>query len=73
MIDQEQAIEIARKIAQAEDWAFAEPIYVVVRKKWTGAIDRYEIETAHGLKGSKANFTIDAKTGEIQSKGYISR
>ena len=73
MIEKEQAIEIARKRAVANNWAFVEPINVVVRRGWFGKISRYELETNAGNRGTKARFVIDANSGEIISEGYISR
>lgn len=73
MIDQQQAVEIAQKRAIENDWAFAEPLSVVIRKSWGGKVIRYEIESNSGMRGSKARFVIDAATGEITSEGYIPR
>jgi hypothetical protein len=38
-----------------------------------GGVNRFEIETNAGMRGTKARFTIDAKTGEILSEGYVPR
>ncbi len=73
MIERDQAIEIARKRATAKEWAFVEPLNVVIRRSWLGAVSRFEIETNAGNRGTKAHFVIDAKTGEIVSEGYVSR
>jgi uncharacterized membrane protein YkoI len=73
MIERDQAIEIARQRAAEKDWAFVEPLDVVIRRGWSGAVSRIEIETNAGNRGAKARFVIDAKTGEIVSEGYVSR
>ncbi len=73
MIDRDQAVEIARKRAAEKKWAFVEPLNVVIRRSWLGAISRFEIETNAGKRGTKVRFVIDAKTSEIVSEGYISR
>lgn len=73
MIEQSQAIDIARKRATEKGWAFAEPLEVVVRRGWLGGITRFEIETNANKRGTKARFVIDAKTGEVVSEGYIER
>lgn len=73
MIDRDQAIDIARKRSQENDWAFAEPLNVIHRQGWFGKAGRYEIETNSGKRGTKAQFTIDEKTGDIISEGYIPR
>jgi hypothetical protein len=73
MIKRGQAVEIARKRAAEKGWAFVEPLNVVTRRGWSGAVSRFEIETNAGNRGTKARFVIDAKTGDIVSEGYIPR
>jgi hypothetical protein len=73
MIEQSDAIEIARARATEQGWAFAEPVDVVHRRGWLGQPDRFEIETNAGKRGTKARFVIDAVTGMIVSEGYIPR
>jgi len=73
MIEQDQAITIARDRASALGWAFAEPLEIVVRRGWFGGISRFEIETNAGKRGTKACFVINAETGEIVSEGYLPR
>ena len=73
MIDQTLAIEIARKRAEEKSWIFAEPLEVIIRRGWFGGINRFEIETNAGKRGTKARFVIDAKTGEVIAEGYIAR
>ncbi len=73
MIERDEAIKIARDCASTKGWAFAEPLNVTIRRGWFGGIIRFEIETNAGKRGTKAHFVIDAKTGDIISKGYIKR
>jgi uncharacterized membrane protein YkoI len=73
MIERDQAVEIARKRASEKGWAFAEPLDVMIRRGWFGGVNRFEIETNAGNRGTKARFVVDAKTGEIVSEGYILR
>lgn len=73
MINRETAIEIARTRATENGWTFAEPVQVVHRRGWFGQSDRFEIETNAGMLGTKSSFTIDAKTGEVISEGYLPR
>lgn len=73
MIDRDTAIEIARKRATENGWAFSEPLEVVERMRWFGGVDRYEIVTNAGMRGTKARFVVDATTGKIRDEGYISR
>ena len=73
MIDQKEAIELARKRALEKGWAFSEPVYVIERRGWRKGITCFEIETNAGKRGTKALFSVDAKTGAILSEGYIPR
>jgi hypothetical protein len=73
MIDQNAAIEIARKRAEEKGWGFAEPLHIVEHRGWRKGITRFEIWTNGSNRGTKARFTVDAKTGEIIEEGYIPR
>lgn len=73
MIDRDAAIEIARKRAEENGWAFSEPVTVVHRRGWFGGSKRFEIETNAGKLGTKARFVIDTATGGVISEGYIPR
>lgn len=73
MIEQPQAVAIARARAQKNGWPFVEPLQVVERRGWFGGARRFEIETNSGNRGTKARFVIDAKTGEVVSEGYVPR
>jgi len=70
-IGRDQAIEIARKRAEENGWIFDEPLDVIVRHDWSGPVRHFEIKTHAGYLGTKARFTIDAKTGKIIHEGYI--
>lgn len=73
MIDQNEAIEIARKRAEEKGWPFVEPLYIIERRGWHKGTTCFEIWTNGSNRGTKARFTVDAKTGEIISEGYIPR
>ncbi|MDR2154829.1 MAG: PepSY domain-containing protein [Burkholderiaceae bacterium] len=73
MIEQDQAIEIARKYAEGRKWRFGGPFNVLIRRNWSGTIRHFDIETNAGSLGTKAFFAIDAKTGRIISSAYIPR
>jgi hypothetical protein len=74
MVDRDTAIEIARKRAEENGWAFIEPLEVIERKAWFGNKSiRFDINTGMGYRGANARFEIDAATGEIISEGYIPR
>ena len=73
MIKRDEAIEIARKRAEHNGWAFVEPLGVLHRRGWTGGAGRFEIETNAGKLGSKARFVIDAANGDVIEEGYVPR
>lgn len=73
MIDEAEAIAIARATANEQGWAFVEPVTATLRRQWFGAGGRWEIRTnARGL-GAIARFVIDASDGRVIEKGYIPR
>ena len=73
MISEQTAIEIARKRALENKWAFAEPVEIFLRNSWLGKPKYFEIETTAKNMGTKVRFRIDAMTGSIVEEGYISR
>ena len=73
MITETDAVDIARARAAEQGWAFVDPVQVAVRRRWSGQIFRYEIETNAGKLGAKARFVLDAETGAILSEGYVPR
>ena len=74
MIEQDQAIEIARKRAEEKGWEFNEPVNVFTFRKWVGfgAVSRFEILENAGNPSTKAHFVIDAKTGVVLSEEHVS-
>ena len=73
MIDQVEAIAIARLAADKEGWGFAEPVIAHLRRSGSGQLDRWEIWTNGLNRGTKARFVIDARDGRVIEKGYIPR
>jgi uncharacterized membrane protein YkoI len=73
MITGSEAIEIARARAGEKGWAFVDPVDLVERRSWAGAVTRYEIATNDGKLGAKARFVVDAATGQVLSDGYVKR
>ena len=73
MITGPQAVELARARAAEQGWAFVEPVDLVERRSWAGAVIRYEIATNAGKLGAKARFVVDAASGQILSEGYVKR
>jgi hypothetical protein len=56
MIEEEQAVVIARKCATEKGWAFSEPINIVVHRGWRGGIKCYELETNAGKTRRQSTF-----------------
>ena len=61
MIDTLQALAIARRAAEAEGWAFVEPVKCDLRKSWRGAPMRWDIRTNAGRRGAIARFVIELR------------
>lgn len=73
MIDQVEAITIARLAADKEGWAFAEPVVARLRRPWFGRGGRWEIWTNGVNRGTRARFVIDLQDGRVIEKGYLPR
>jgi hypothetical protein len=73
MIDEATVVQIAREAAQAEGWAFVEPVECVLRRDWRGRGVRWEIRTNAGRFGAIARFVISAIDGRVIQKGYVPR
>ncbi|KQW59280.1 hypothetical protein [Variovorax sp. Root411] len=74
MIDEKDAIALARAAAMAAGWAFVEPVQARLRKPWFGkGAARWEINSNAMAFGARARFVIDAVDGRILDKGYIPR
>lgn len=74
MIDERQAIEIARAAAAEQNWAFAEPVECVARRSWLrGRTMRWEIRTNADRLGTITRFVIDARDGRVLERGYLPR
>lgn len=73
MIDEPTAIAIARQRAIEKGWAFPDPVSVIKRYSWSGSVNRFEIETNAGNRGTKSRFVIRADDGIILEEGYLPR
>jgi hypothetical protein len=72
-VTEDEAVSLARAVAEREGWAWVEPAYATFRRPWFGKGGKWEIfSNANGL-GAKARVVIDAQTGAILEKGYIPR
>ena len=73
MISEQDAINIATKLAQELSWGWLEPTHAVLRKAWFGKGGKWEIHSNYMNRGTKVRVVIDAETGAVLDKGYISR
>ena len=73
MMNEEEAVARARRVAEEEGWAWVEPARAALRKPWLGQGGKWEVfSNAKGF-GAKTRVVIDAATGEVLDKGYIPR
>ena len=73
MIDESEAVSLARAAAEKEGWSFVEPVAATFRRPWFGQGGRWEIRTNAVGRGAMARFVIDASDGRVTEKGYIPR
>lgn len=73
MITEAEAIRIAKQLAQENAWAWDEPVQAVFRRTWLGKPKRWEIYSNANKLGAKVRVFIDAISGVVLDKGYISR
>ena len=73
MITEQEAIDRAKQVAEAQGWGWAEPAYASLSRLWFGKGGKWEIfSNARGL-GTKVRVVIDAQTGAVLEKGYMPR
>ena len=65
MISEDEAIKIAKKLAEDNSLPWDEPIEVIFRRSWFGKPLRYEILSSVLTLGPKIKVFIDANTGKI--------
>lgn len=73
MISENDAVKIARQIAEDRSWGWEEPVEVIFRHSWLGKPLRYEVYSNVLKIGAKVKVVIEANTGDILEKGYIRR
>jgi hypothetical protein len=73
VINEQEAIERAKQIAEEQGWIWVEPAEAIWHPAWSGSGGKWEIfSNARGL-GAKARVVIDAQTGAVLEKGYVPR
>jgi hypothetical protein len=70
---EEEAIEIAKRTAKQEGWAWIDPAYARLRRRWFRPGGQWRIYSNRLMKGPKVRVFIDDETGEVLEKGYIPR
>lgn len=69
---EQEAIEIARRTAEEEGWAWIEPVDARLIKPWLGKRSRrWKVYSNINTKGPEVRVTIDDETGEVLKKRYI--
>jgi len=68
----EQALDLARRTAEAEGWPFLDPMSVKFQKGWFGRPGHWFIETGINTRGGcTVNITINDRTGTVVHKEFF--
>ena len=75
MLNEAEAIARAQALARELGWAWVEPTHASLRKPWFGKGPWHWHVVSHygGGLGTMARVVLDAETGEVLDKGFISR
>jgi len=73
LISEDEAVRLARKLAEENGWGWLDPPYTTLRRQWFGPGGRWEIFSNAAGKGPKVRVVLDAQSGQIIEKGYIPR
>lgn len=65
---EQEAVEIARRVAEQEGWAWVEPAEAILRKSWLGRDPRWEVSSC--WLGGMVRLIIDDETGRVLEKDY---
>jgi hypothetical protein len=69
-----EAIERARRVAEAEGWPWEEQISAMTRKKGLFSNSLYwQVISNRPMRGRNAIICIDDETGEVLTKGFQRR
>jgi len=66
----DEALELARRDAEAEGRPFLEPMSVKFQKGWFGRPGHWFIRTSINIIGSTVNITINDRTGSVVHKEW---
>lgn len=68
---EQEAIEIAKKVAEDQGWAWVEPVRAEHGRPWFGKGGWWEIRDNDSTRGRKVYIKIDDLTGAIIEKQLI--
>jgi hypothetical protein len=66
----DEALEVARRTAEAEGWPFLDPISVKFRMGRFGRPGHWFIRTSINIIGNTVSITIDDRTGSVVHKEW---
>ncbi|HMI85266.1 MAG TPA: hypothetical protein VK550_14315 [Polyangiaceae bacterium] len=67
----DEALELARRTAQAEQWPFLEPFSIKYQKGWFGRPGHWFIRTNINVIGNTVSITIHDGTGSVVKKEFF--
>lgn len=70
---EQEAIEIAKKVAETEGWGWIEPVSAHCRRRWFFGRRVWFIWSNAGSRGTIVRVKIDDATGKVLQKGYMPR
>jgi hypothetical protein len=71
-ISEKEAVKIAEKVAEENDWIWVEPVLATWHADWFGNGGKWEIFSNAERLGAKVRVVIDNE-GNIIEKGYVPR
>jgi len=72
-ISEREAVEIAKQVADENDWIFAEPVLATFHSDWFSKGGKWEIYSNAERLGAKVRVVIESPSGKVLEKGYIPR
>ncbi|MCD9189608.1 MAG: hypothetical protein LUM44_24605 [Pyrinomonadaceae bacterium] len=72
-ISEEEAVKIAERVAEENDWIFVEPVLATWHSDWFGGGGKWEIYSNAERLGAKVRVVIESPSGKVLEKGYIPR
>jgi hypothetical protein len=73
-VSEEEAVALAKEVADEKGWPWALPVRVSRRKPWLSrGGGRWEIFSNGNALGASVRVVINDDTGEVIERGFISR